>query len=224
MATGTGQPGWRGHPFTCAVVLLALLLGAPGVAGAIAGSAPAPAMAPGTTPALPAALRPAPAPDLPAAPVLRPAPVWGPTAESHRGARWTWPLAGRPPVVHRFEAPEQRWLAGHRGIDLAGAEGQAVRAVAAGTVTYSGTINGVGIITIRHGPDLRSTYQPVGRRVAEGSTVRAGDQVGVLEGMGDHCPVLACLHLGAIRGRETYLDPLLFLQDWELSLLPLEAG
>ncbi|MDQ3382226.1 MAG: M23 family metallopeptidase [Actinomycetota bacterium] len=136
--------------------------------------------------------------------------------------RWVWPLDGRPAVVHPFDPPEERWLPGHRGVDLAGAVGEPVQAVDTGTVSYSGVIDGVGIVTVKHEGGLRSTYQPVDHRAAKGTPVAQGEQIGVLDGSGGHCLLRTCLHLGAISGLDTYLDPLLFLQEWQLSLLPLE--
>ncbi|NLG23447.1 MAG: M23 family metallopeptidase, partial [Actinomycetales bacterium] len=136
------------------------------------------------------------------------------------GGSWQWPLPGHPAVVRHFDPPEQRWLPGHRGIDLAGHTYSPVLAVAVGTVTYSGSIAGVGIVSVTHPDGIRSTYQPViDRSVSQGDRVRAGDQLGLLGIWGGHCALRACLHLGAVRG-QTYLDPLLFLQPWELTLLP----
>lgn len=132
---------------------------------------------------------------------------------------WDWPLAGRPSLVHRFDAPAQRWLPGHRGIDLGGRNGGPVRAVADGVVAYSGIIAGVGVVSVQHPDGLRSTYQPVQDRVGRGEHVRSGQPLGTL-GTGGHCVVRTCLHLGAKRG-EGYLDPLLLLQAWEVSLLPM---
>lgn len=133
---------------------------------------------------------------------------------------WDWPLAGQPPVVHRFDAPVQRWLPGHRGVDLGGFAGEPVRSVADGVVAYSGVIAGVGVVSVQHPDGLRSTYQPLLDRVARGERVRSGQVLGALDG-GGHCALRACLHLGAKRG-DAYLDPLLLLQPWEVSLLPLD--
>ena len=133
--------------------------------------------------------------------------------------RWSPPLPGPVVVVDPFRPPAKKWLPGHRGVDLLGAVGSPVTAVDGGVVSYSGVINGVGIVAVRHGPDLRSTYQPVEDRAGTGTVVAAGDRVGVLDG-GGHCLLVTCLHLGAIRGKETYVDPMLFLNGWELSLLP----
>lgn len=142
------------------------------------------------------------------------------TSQPDPGAIWVWPVPGRE-IVREFEPPEERWSRGHRGVDLAAPEGTAVVAVDAGVVSHSGVINGVGTITVRHNPSLRSTYQPVEQRLPVGAAVAQGEQIGVVTGA-SHCPPRQCLHLGAIENRDTYLDPLLFLQPGEVSLLPLE--
>lgn len=132
---------------------------------------------------------------------------------------WGWPLVGRPQIVKGFDLPSQRWLPGHRGIDLAGVVGEPVLAVDAGVVTFSGQIAGVGVISVTHANGLRSTYQPVSERSSKGSRVGRGDLVGTLD-LGGHCVLRACLHLGAIRGKDAYVDPTPLLLDLELSLLP----
>lgn len=136
---------------------------------------------------------------------------------------WAWPLAGQPEVVHAFDPPAQRWLAGHRGIDLAGVRGEPVLAVDDGVVAYSGTVAGVGIVSVDHASGLRSTYQPVSDRVARGHRVAEGDRLGRLD-TGGHCLVRDCLHLGARRGQDRYVDPTPLLLPVELSLLPVGPG
>lgn len=135
-------------------------------------------------------------------------------------ALWEWPLPGRPRVARPFDPPEERWLPGHRGVDLIGLTSSPVLAVADGTVTYSGSIAGVGIVSVTHADGIRSTYQPVTDRVEQGQVVRTGDRLGWLGVWGSHCLIWSCLHLGAVSGKDHYLDPLLFLQPWELTLLP----
>ncbi|USQ78599.1 M23 family metallopeptidase [Ornithinimicrobium faecis] len=135
-------------------------------------------------------------------------------------ADWQWPLPGPREVVKFFDPPEKRWLPGHRGVDLAGYTYAPVLAVAAGTVTYSGSIAGIGIVSVTHPDGIRSTYQPVTERIDEGEQVSGGDRIGYLGAVGSHCLLRTCLHLGAVRGKDNYLDPLLFLQPWELTLLP----
>lgn len=149
---------------------------------------------------------------------LAPGPA-APQTEPGLRALWDWPLAGERTVVRPFDPPDQPWLPGHRGVDLAGAAGAPVLAVTDGTVTFSGTIAGVGIVSVTHADGVRSTYQPVDEAVPAGSRVARGDALGVLGEAGNHCPPQNCLHLGALRG-EDYLDPLLFLEPWEVSLLP----
>lgn len=141
-------------------------------------------------------------------------------AEVAPRASWQWPLRGPREVVKPFDPPAKRWLPGHRGVDLAGYSYAPVLAVADGTVTYSGNIAGVGIVSITHPDGIRSTYQPVTERVDEGTEVAAGEVIGYLGAIGSHCRVRTCLHLGAVRGKDHYLDPLLLLQVWELTLLP----
>ena len=128
------------------------------------------------------------------------APAW-----AEDGSHWTWPLDDRT-VARDLDLPESRYGAGHRGIDLAGSPGETVRAVAPGTVSFAGTVAGVGVVTVSHGAE-RSTYQPVhDLSVAVGDAVDRGQALGRLEPAGSHCAT-ACLHLGRVRG-DDYLDPL----------------
>ena len=119
---------------------------------------------------------------------------------------WVWPLDPQPAVVEAFDAPDEEYGAGHRGVDLAGAVGADVHAVASGTVTYVGKIAGVGVITIDHG-GTESTYQPVDATVTRGDDISAGETIGTLAEAGSHCAPDACLHLGRIVAGE-YADPL----------------
>ena len=140
---------------------------------------------------------------------------------SDRGstARWGWPMEGTPRISRGFDLPEQPWLPGHRGIDLAGNQGDSVLAVEAGVVTYSGVIAGTGVISLTHPDGLRSTYQPVTERITRGTRVARGDRIGTLD-HGGHCVPTACLHLGAVRDRDLYVDPTPLLVPVELTLKP----
>lgn len=117
---------------------------------------------------------------------------------------YVWPVLP-PSVVRAFDPPEQPWLPGHRGIDLAGGPGTAVRAMGAGTVVFSGEVAGIGVVTIDHGR-FRSTYQPVQATAPVGSRVDAGAVIGVTSPTGGHCAG-ACLHLGVV-AEGGYRDPL----------------
>jgi murein DD-endopeptidase MepM/ murein hydrolase activator NlpD len=142
-----------------------------------------------------------------------------PVATAGSATPWDWPLEPVPSVVRGFEPPAAPYGPGHRGVDLSGAVGQAVLAVAAGRVSFAGWVAGRGVIVVDHGR-LSSTYQPVSRYVARGDRVRAGQPIGSLELTGSHCLPQPCLHLGARRG-ETYLDPLSLLPGRPVRLKPL---
>ena len=85
----------------------------------------------------------------------------------------TWPLDPRPEVVATFDPPDDPWGAGHRGVDLAGRVGQAVRAALPGEVVFAGRVAGKPVVTVSHG-DTRTTYEPVVASVAVGARVAAG--------------------------------------------------
>lgn len=131
----------------------------------------------------------------------------------------SWPVAGpegalRPSVLRAWRPPPAPWAAGHRGVDLAARAGQAVRAAAAGRVSFAGPVAGRGVLTIELSgtgdPPLRTSYEPVRATVSRGARVTAGQVVGAMEAGPFHCPA-GCLHWGLRRG-DRYLDP--------LSLLP----
>lgn len=118
---------------------------------------------------------------------------------------WTVPVKGG--VRRPFDPPSSQWGRGHRGVDLEGAPLALVVAPAAGVVMVSGEIAGVGVVTIHHAGNLRSTFQPVIGLVPEGTWVPAGMPVAVLVPWA-HCPPRTCLHWGVIRGRDQYLNPM----------------
>src|SRR5699024_7763413 len=78
------------------------------------------------------------------------------------GARWRGPLSPPRTVVAEFRAPAHRYGPGPRGIDIAvPAEGAEVHAVEAGTVRFSGSVAGRGVVSVLHADGLVSTYEPV---------------------------------------------------------------
>lgn len=130
-----------------------------------------------------------------------------------------WPLRPRPEVVAGFDPPLDAWGSGHRGVDLRGSAGQAVRAALPGRVTYAGMLAGRGVVVVSHG-DTRTTYEPVSAEVSVGAAVTAGDRLGRLTTLGSHCFPVSCLHWGWLRG-DIYLDPLDLVGDGPIRLLPL---
>jgi murein DD-endopeptidase MepM/ murein hydrolase activator NlpD len=134
---------------------------------------------------------------------------------------WQWPLRPGPDrVVRDFDPPPRPWLAGNRGVDLAGQAGERVRAAGAGEVSFAGVIAGVGVVSVTSGP-LRTTYEPLTVGVHRGQQVAAGAVLGRLTLAGSHCLPAACLHWGLLRGSD-YLDPLALLGLEQVRLLPLD--
>ena len=133
--------------------------------------------------------------------------------------RWGWPLAGRPPVLRRFDPPASPYGPGHRGVDLGGAPGDLVLAAGPGTVVYAGVLAGRGVVSVQHPSGLRTTYEPLAVAVEQGETVSRGTVLGRLLAGHSGCPWPACLHWGLRRG-ETYLDPLSLIRRGPVRLLP----
>lgn len=122
------------------------------------------------------------------------------------GVPWSWPTPTPVPVLRRFDPPEQRWRAGHRGVDLDVDVGSEVLAPADGVVTWAGTVVDRGVVSVQHGP-VRSTFEPVEALVTRGQHVVRGQVLGrVVEG---HTP--GALHWGARVAADTYVDPLRML-------------
>ncbi|MFC5289366.1 M23 family metallopeptidase [Actinokineospora guangxiensis] len=138
----------------------------------------------------------------------------GPPASS-----FTWPLDPPPTVSRPFEQPPGPYAAGHRGVDLVAEPGARVLAAASGTVVFAGRVVDRGVVSIRHGPALRSTYEPLEPSVGVGEEVAAGQVIGTLLAGHRGCPGPACLHWGLRRGG-AYLDPLLTLTPLRVRLLP----
>lgn len=109
-------------------------------------------------------------------------------------------------VVRPYDAPDEDWGTGHRGIDLSASGDRPVRSLSPGTVAFVGTVAGVPIVTVRLGDGRRVTYQPVRATVAPGLAVDRGTPLGTLA-TGGHCGRdRACLHVG-LRDDVGYWDP-----------------
>ena len=144
------------------------------------------------------------------------------TTAAADGDRLHWPLRPRPAILRAFSGPELRWQAGHRGVDLAGAPGQAVYSAAAGTVVFAGELAGRPVVSVAHPGGLRTTYEPVQAAIGAGSVVAAGALLGTLAAGHPGCS--SCLHWGAMWGpasRADYVDPLALLADTLIRLKPL---
>ena len=186
------------------VLVVALGLGAAGVAGGVAGGvAPPGGAVPGGRVAVAEASAPPPGSDAP-----------GPSAAGAPGATPALDPPLDPPLVvaRPFDAPPQPWAAGHRGVDLAARPGQVVRAPDAGVVTFAGTVVDRGVVTVTHAGGLRSTMEPVQWSVRAGQRVLRGQTVGTVAAGPGHCVPATCLHWGLRRG-DRYLDPMRWVLD-----------
>jgi murein DD-endopeptidase MepM/ murein hydrolase activator NlpD len=136
--------------------------------------------------------------------------------------QWVAPAGDPIQVLRGFAPPAQRWMSGHRGVDLAAPSGGVIVAAGAGVVTFAGTLAGRGVVTVTHGA-LRTTYEPVRATVVVGDRVQAGQPIGTLDSGPAHCLARSCLHWGLLRG-DTYLDPLSLLRRGPSRLLPVWPG
>lgn len=141
------------------------------------------------------------------------------------GPAWVWPLDPEPRVVRGFDLPEQRWLPGHRGVDLLVAgemavAGGSVRTPADGRLRFVGHVAGKPVVVVEHAGGLRSTFEPVTSGLGLGALVNRGQVVGAVTDTPGHCAPRTCLHWGVLRG-DTYLDPLALLGPRNVRLLPL---
>ncbi len=151
-----------------------------------------------------------------------PAPAVAASALDHTD-QWRWPVEGpngpsSPFVLRAFDPPQQPWSPAHRGVDLAAAPFDLVRAAGAGTVVFAGPLAGRGVISVDHAGGLRTTYEPVDPTVRVGEPVAAGSILGILEALTTHCGQ-TCLHWGLRRG-DDYLDPLSLIDRSPPVLLP----
>lgn len=147
--------------------------------------------------------------------------VAGGTRPAAARPAFVWPLDPRPAVTRAFDLPEQNWLRGHRGVDLAAAPGRTVMSAGDGIVVFAGIVAGKPVVSVEHPGDLRTTYEPVVASVAAGDRVGHGDPIGTVVAGHDGCPAAACLHWGLRRDRDDYLDPLPLVDRPEIRLYPL---
>ena len=118
-------------------------------------------------------------------------------------------------VSRGFEAPGTEWGPGHRGIDLSIPSGSSIRAAAAGTVTFAGSVGNSDAITIDHGAGLETTYSDLASiHVAEGDRVSATTLIGVAGSA--HGAEPGGVHLG-VKLHGDYVDPARFLGPMDVG-------
>lgn len=128
------------------------------------------------------------------------------TSASGADGDWSWPLAAPRAVLRPFQAPATRYSAGHRGIDIEADAGTEVFAPADGVVHFSGRVVDRSVLSIGHGGELLSSYEPIDSPLAAGDRVVRGQSIGVVA-RGGHCDG-GCLHLG-VRLHGEYVSPML---------------
>lgn len=133
------------------------------------------------------------------------------------------PLPPPPVVLTPFAPPQNRYGAGHRGVDLAADVGAVVTAAGAGRVVFAGELAGRGVVSVEHDGGLRTTYEPVTSTVTVGSAVAAGAPIGTLQAGHPGCAPTSCLHWGARLPGEVYIDPMALLRGWQVRLWPWEG-
>ena len=134
--------------------------------------------------------------------------------------RYQWPTGAPATVVEGFDPPAVVWGRGHRGVDLAAAEGTQIRSAAAGTVAFAGMVAGRPVVSIDHADGIRTTYEPVEPAISAGDAVAAGQVIGTLL-PGHRSDGVCALHWGARTGPKTYVNPLRLLQPTVIRLKPL---
>lgn len=128
-----------------------------------------------------------------------------------------WAAPVEAPVADAFRPPACTWCPGNRGLKYATAPGVAVRAVATGVVSYSGTVAGTGYVVVRHADGVRATYGSVTvGRFSTGDRIVAAMIIAETTGI---------LHFGLRRGAE-YLDPAPFIGQLvhRARLVPIDGG
>jgi Peptidase family M23 len=127
---------------------------------------------------------------------------------------WTWPVDG--PVLKEFSLGDDPYAAGHhRGVDVAAPAGASVRAPAAGTVSFAGTVPGGGrAVTIRTPDGYAVTLLHLGALgVARSATVGEGDAVGSVgpSGVAEHAEPYVHLGVRLAADPNGYVNPLALL-------------
>ena len=125
---------------------------------------------------------------------------------------WSAPISGKLTVVRPFIPPPKPWQSGHRGVDLRARVDMVVRAPGPGLVVYAGPLAGRSVISVEHGPGIRTTYEPVSATVTVGQRVRTGTPLGRVAQSKVH---RNRLHWG-LKVRGQYVNPLRLLRHRSL--------
>jgi murein DD-endopeptidase MepM/ murein hydrolase activator NlpD len=128
---------------------------------------------------------------------------------------WSPPVDA--PVTDPYRAPACTYCPGNRGIEYGPRPGQNVTAVAAGTVTFAGSVAGTRYVVIEHHDGLRATYGRLATTsMVSGQAVHSGDRVGT---------TTDAFYFGLRRGvapddRPVDPTPMLGVRRWPVRLVP----
>ncbi len=138
------------------------------------------------------------------------------------GASHAVPLYGE--IVRGYDAPDDPYAPGHRGVDVAAPAGSPVRSSAVGRVSFAGVVSGNRSVTVDHGGGIRTTYSFLATiAVKANDEVEQGEVVGTLGAGHPNQGLPPHVHLSARRG-ELYFDPLeLYVGDSVADLVSLTA-
>jgi hypothetical protein len=121
-------------------------------------------------------------------------------------------------VIRVFDAPDQPYGAGHRGIDIGAPVGTIVLAPDAGLVTFAGPVGGRLFVTIDHGDGLLSTSSWLSSVLVQtGQQVVRGQPIATT-GWGHADATIPHVHFG-VRLDGVYVDPLDYLEPLDVSSL-----
>lgn len=157
------------------------------------------------------------------APESRFAPVAVANAAESCRASFIWPVRSSgadPPLIKVFDNPAKPWLPGHRGVDIAVAEGTQLVAPAPGTISFAGGVGGKHVVSIRHHHGLTTTYEPARTSLRIGASVSRGTSFAHVSGHSDHCDG-SCMHWGVKRSDGTYVDPVHEVHRKRIVLKPM---
>ena len=134
---------------------------------------------------------------------------------AHAAERWAWPVRGE--ILTHYLNGDDPYAAGqHRGIDIGAADGAAVNAATAGSVTFAGSAGSAGLTVSVRTADGRfdlSHLHLSALSVKKGDRVAAGDRIGSVGTSGRRSHPRPHVHFGVrdAASEHAYLDPLGFL-------------
>lgn len=119
-------------------------------------------------------------------------------------------------VLQEYDAPVLNWNPGHRGIDIAAAQGTPLIAPADGVISFAGTVAKKSVVSIRHS-EMIFTFEPAQTSLAVGTQIKQGETFGYVQGESNHCEQ-SCVHWGVKNSIEQYFNPLLLLARHKVVL------